>query len=97
MDASGDFPKRDDPQEPPIILIGLDRRSYYLFKGEEFLNQILLADGEFPSPILCVHFETIFDAKKVLGDAFSIAQCWTIHPEIFQRLKDTDCLIETDA
>lgn len=97
MRDTQDEPEREDPPEPPIILISIERKAFYLFKGEEFLDQILLADGTFPTPVLCVHFVTIFDAKRVLGESFNLSQCWGVHPEIFQRLRDTDCLIETDA
>ena len=95
MNAMGGEPERG--QEPPIILIGFERKQYSLYKGDEFLNQILLADGVFPTPILCVHFETIFDARRVLGDEFSLIEYWGVHPEIVARLRSTDCLIETDA
>ena len=83
--------------EPPIILIGFERKNYYLLKGDEYLNQILLADGEYPKPVLCVHFPDMFEAKRVLGSEFNLSQCWGIHPDIIARLRDTDCLIEADA
>ncbi len=85
-----------DGDEPPIILLGIERRSYYVYKGDEFLNQLLLADGNFPTPILCVNFDTIFDAKRVLGEDFSLGACWVIHPEIVARLREDKYLIEAD-
>lgn len=81
--------------EPPIILLGIDQSSYYVYRGDEFLNQILLVDGEFPKPILCLHFQSIFDAKRFMGDGFSLASCWAIHPEIISRLRDEEHLIES--
>lgn len=84
-------------REPDIILIALERKSYYMFKGEDFLNQLLLVDGVYPKPVLCVHFETILDCKRVMGDAFSPATAWGIHPEIIKRLRATKVLVETDA
>lgn len=85
-----------DGDEPPIILLGIDKSSYYVYRGDEFLNQMLLVDGEFPKPILCLHFQSIFDAKRFMGDGFSLASCWAIHPEIISRLRDEDFLIESD-
>ena len=90
----GDDPNEGD--EPPIILLGIEKRSYYVYKGDEFLNQLLLADGEFPTPILCVNFDTVFDAKRVIGEDFSLASYWVIHPEIIARLRADKCLIEAD-
>ena len=97
MNAMNEPPRPEPGKEPDIILIGLDKKAYYMFKGEDYLNQLLLADGEFPKPVLCVHFENLFDCKRVLGDAFSPATAWGIHPEIIERLRNTKCLVETDA
>jgi len=87
----------EDPNEPPIIVVGLGRKNYYLFKGDEYLNQILLVDGEYPKPVLCVHFESTFEAKQVIGDAFKPGKCWGLHPEIIERLRATKTMVETDA
>ena len=95
MNALGDTP--DGGHEPEIILIGFEKKSYYLFKGEAYLNQFLLADGEFPKPILCVNFETLFDASRMFGEGFSVSQLWGVNPEIVKRLRDTKCLVETNA
>ena len=97
MNADQNWSGDPDPQEPDIILIGIERKSYYLFKGDDHLNQLLLADGDFPVPILCVHFETIFDMKRVLGESVSTSSLWGIHPEIVTRLRDDKHLVETDA
>ena len=90
-------PDPPGPEEPPIIVVGFDKSSYYLYKGEEFLNQLLLTDGEYPKPILCVHFETVFEARQVIGPSFTLADCWGIHPEIIARLRDTKTLVEKEA
>lgn len=95
MNAMGDKP--EPPKEPPIIIVGLERKNYYLYKGEDYLNQMLLADGDFPKPVLCVQFGSIFDAKRVLGGSFNLGSMWGIHPEIIARLRDTKCLIEKDV
>ncbi|MEP2424811.1 MAG: hypothetical protein ABJH43_08620 [Tateyamaria sp.] len=82
--------------EPPIILVGIEKNSYYIVRGDEFLNELLLVDGEYPKPILCLNFDSIFDAKRILGDDFSLVSCWAIHPEIIARLRKDECLIESD-
>ncbi|MCR8827360.1 hypothetical protein [Pseudosulfitobacter koreensis] len=86
-----------EPEEPPIIIMGIARKSYYLLKGDAHLDQILLADGTYPTPILCVYFEDIFDTKRVLGDQFNLGALWGIHPDIIHRLRETQSLIETEA
>lgn len=96
MNALNGIPGGGDGDEPPIILLGIEKRSYYVYKGDEFLSQLLLADGQFPKPILCVNFETVFDAKRVIGEDFSLAAYWVIHPEIVERLRADKHLIEAD-
>ncbi|WP_299044422.1 hypothetical protein [uncultured Tateyamaria sp.] len=94
----GDLPEEPGGgAEPDIILISLERKTFCLYKGEQYLDQLLLTDGEYPKPVLCVHFESVFAAKRILGDSFSLPQYWGIHPDIVARLRDTDCLIETEA
>ncbi len=86
-----------EPEEPNIIIIGIDRKAYYLYKGETHLDQLLLSDGEFPRPVLCVHFKQALDLKTVIGEDVSVARMWSIHPEIVDRLRVDEDLIETDA
>lgn len=90
----GEFP---EGEEPEIILIGMNRSEYFMLKGDDFLSQVLLVDGEYPKPILCVHFESVFDAKMSMGEGFSIAGLWGVNPAIVERLRNTDCLIEKDG
>ncbi|MEP4196395.1 MAG: hypothetical protein ABJL99_12250 [Aliishimia sp.] len=98
MNAMSEQPEQPkQPKEPDIIVIGFEKKSFYLYKGDQYLSQILLTDGTYPKPVLCVHFDTIFDAKRVIGDTFSLADCWGIHPEIIDRMRETKTLVETDA
>ncbi len=92
---SGEGPKQ--PKEPEIVLVSLENANYYLLKGDDHLSQMLLADGKFPTPILCMNFNSLFDAKRALGDRFKPGACWAVNPKIVKRLRDTNCLIETDA
>ncbi|WP_343079620.1 hypothetical protein [Ostreiculturibacter nitratireducens] len=83
--------------EPPIIIISIDRKSYFLYKGEDHLNQLLLADGDFPKPVLCVHFRSSLDVKLVLGEGVNVSRFWGIHPQIIERLRELEELIETET
>lgn len=95
MNAMGRHPERGD--EPEIILVGIEKSTYYLYQGEDHLNQLLLADGEYPKPVLVVHFEDMIEINRIVGETFSPAQHWAIHPDIVARLRRDDILIETDA
>lgn len=96
MNAEPLWPDRE-PEEPDIIIIAIDRKAFYLYKGEAHLDQLLLADGEFPRPVLCVHFKRALDVKTVIGQSVSVAQMWGIHPDIVSRLREDEHLIETDV
>lgn len=89
-DGGGDAP-------PEITLVSVRKETFYLVEGEEHLDQLLLADGVFPQPILCVHFETIAAISETMGRSINMAQYWQIHPEIIARLRDTNVLIERVA
>lgn len=92
----------DPPQDPSaaapqIVLISFDAEQFYLVEGEAHLNQLLLADGVFPTPVLCVHFSSIPDAARVIGETFDLSQYWGVHPDVVTRLRETHCLAETQA
>ncbi|MEM8591498.1 MAG: hypothetical protein AAGF13_03130 [Pseudomonadota bacterium] len=87
----------EENAEPAIIIVGIERTSYFLFKGDEHLDQLLLARGEFPTPVLCVHFSSKFEAMHITGSAISQASHWAVHPEIVERLRSKKQLVETDA
>ncbi len=95
MNAMNDDPKPEN--EPEIIMVGFDRKAYYLVRGDEHLSQILLADGTFPTPIHCIHFNHQMDVRRVMGFDFDTSEHWGVHPEIVERLRNTNCLVETDA
>lgn len=80
-----------------IVLISLEETVYYVAKGDEYLDQMMLVDGNFPTPVLCLQFSSSFEAKLALGDEYNISDWWAVHPEIVARLRDTNCLTETDG
>lgn len=90
-------PRKDPGSEPRIIIVAIQRTSYYLFKGDEFLDQLLLADGVFPTPALCVHFDSLIDAAQIIGAGFSTSNYWAVNPEIVDRLRRNKQLAETEA
>lgn len=79
-----------------IVLIGIEGTQYFLYKGEDHINQLLLADGEFPCPVHCLNFSSMIDVRIELGQAVNVSQFWGIHPEIVARLRDMNDLVETD-
>ncbi len=85
-----------DMPDCSIVVISVEGSSYFLYRGEEHLNQLLLADGDIPLPVQCLNFRSMIDAKLTLGDEVNLAACWGIHPAIIARLRDADSLVELD-
>lgn len=90
------FDKLTDVPDCAIVLIGVEGATYFLHRGEEHLNQLLLADGDIPLPVQCLNFRSMLDVRNTLGDDVNPAQCWGIHPAIVARLRETDSLVEMD-
>lgn len=81
-----------------ITLVGIeDGKHYFVYRGDEYLNQLMLTDGVYPKPVQCLNFRTQFDAQLRLGHVINVTQFWSIHPDIVARLRDTDALVDTDA
>ncbi|GGM08446.1 hypothetical protein [Pseudooceanicola nanhaiensis] len=81
-----------------ITLIGLeDGKHYFVYRGEEYLNQLMLTDGVYPTPVQCLHFHSQFDARMSLGQSVNVSRFWSLHPDIVARLRDTGTLVETGA
>lgn len=90
------YDKLTDIPDCAIVLIGIEDHSYYLHRGEEHINQLLLADGDIPLPVQCLRFRSLIDMQITLGENVNLAECWGIHPAIVARLRDSDSLIETE-
>jgi hypothetical protein len=90
-------PQGGGDSEPEITIVAVANETFYLVEGEEHLNQLLLADGVYPMPVLCFHFESILEIKAVMGDEINMGEYWSIHPEIIKRLRNTNVLIEKAA
>jgi hypothetical protein len=93
MRDTNDEPQGGGEQHPEITIVGLANESYYLVEGVEHIDQILLVDGNFPKPILCLHFESMNHVRSLMGDV-DMSQYWAIHVEIVARLRDASVLVE---
>lgn len=82
-----------DVPEYAIVVISVEGGGYYLHRGEEYLNQLLLADGNVPLPVQCLNFKSVIDVKITLGEDVNLAQCWLIHPAIIAHLQDSDSVV----
>lgn len=94
MNASEDFP--EILPDPEIVLICIKKETYYLVQGEEFLKEIMLVDGTFPTPITCYHFESEIALRAFMEEDVKMSDYWAINPQIIKRLRDNEQMIELD-
>ncbi len=94
MNAQSGLP--DGGDEPVITLISMDRINFYLFEGEEFINQLLLEDGVFPRPVRCINFTSSISLNIFIGEGKNLSHFWGINPEIVDRLRKAEHLQEID-
>jgi hypothetical protein len=87
--------ERDDGfgQEPRMTLLAVGG-GYWLYEGEDFLNDMLFGRGAYPFRIRCMMFRDAFELRAVFGETFSVATLWRINPDVIERLRRENLLIE---
>ncbi len=97
MKDTQEEPQGGGDSDPEITLIAVANETFYIVEGVEYLDEILVVDGVYPSPILMIHFNTVQEIHAAMGETINMAQYWTIHPKIIARLRDDKLLIEKMA
>ncbi|MEM9247630.1 MAG: hypothetical protein AAGB05_02925 [Pseudomonadota bacterium] len=97
MKDTQEEPQGGGNEDPEITLIAVANETFYIVEGEEHLDEMLIVDGTYPTPILMIHFDTVQDIHAKMGETINMAQYWTIHPKIIARLRDDKLLIEKVA
>ncbi|MCV2869194.1 hypothetical protein OEW28_11200 [Defluviimonas sp. WL0002] len=83
-------------QEPRMILLRINE-TYWLFEGEEFLSPMLKGSGYFPTPVICYRFEDHLTLRAFIGAGRPMTDFWGINPDIVERLRRDEHLLETEA
>lgn len=81
---------------PRMTLLAINQ-SYWLFEGKEFLNQMLVGRDYFPKPVRCILFADIFELRGFLGQGRKVTDFWGINPDIVDRLRRQNHLLEIPA
>lgn len=77
---------RDDEPFAGIVLFCIGEK-YWLGQGDEWLQNLLTGEGDFPRPVLCVAFRDTFEIGQFVGGGANVADLWGINPEIVNRLR----------
>ena len=78
---------------PQITLLAINQ-TYWLYEGEDFLDEMLLGAGGFSVPVRCVMFRDAFELNLFIGSGRPLTKMWGINPDIVERLRRDDQLFE---
>lgn len=92
-DTVNDDDSGDDDDGIPMTLLALNG-NYWLYEGVELLNDLLFGTGEAPFLVRCVFFKDPIYVKKMLGSDFVISSLWRVNPDIVDRLRRDNLLVE---
>jgi hypothetical protein len=92
---------RDNPDQirkgggegAPMTLLAV-KRSYWLYEGDDLLNDMLFGRGAYPFKVCCLVFNDNFELNTYVGDTASVAMLWRVHPDIVDRVRADGLLIE---
>ena len=83
----------DSGDDAPMTMLAVNQ-GYWLYKGKDLLNDMLFGRGAYPFKVKCYRFENIYDLRRFIGDDVSVASFWHINPDIVDRLRNENLLIE---
>lgn len=84
------------PEEPRATLLAVGG-AYWLYEGEEFLNDMLYEEGAYPFRVLCVSFADNIELRRVCGADFHVSSLWRVNDEIVARVRRQNLLIEISS
>lgn len=93
MQDKPDQNNQDISDDAPMTLLAV-KQGYWLYKGKDLLNDMLFGNGAYPFKVKCYVFENIYDLRQFTGEEVSVASFWHINPDIVERLRTDNLLIE---
>lgn len=89
------------PQSPPPgngsdqIVIGAAANKYWLMQGEAHLSAMLAGTDPYPTPVLCVTFQTVEDFEALLNtENVTLESLWNINDAVIARLRRDDEIVD---
>lgn len=84
------------PEEPRATLLAVSG-AYWLYEGEELLNDMLYQEGEYPFRVLCVAFANTIELRRVCGADFDVTSLWRVNDDVVARLRRDNLVIEISS
>lgn len=79
--------------DAPMTLLAIGQ-GYWLYEGVDLLDDLLFGGGAYPFPVRCLCFKDNFGLKRHLGEDVQVMKLWRVNPDIVDRLRRDDLLIE---
>lgn len=96
MNDETPFEGKPIPDDPRLTLLAVGG-AYWLYEGEELLNDMLYQEGEYPFRVLCVAFADNIEVRRVCGADFHVSSLWRVNEEVVVRLRRQSLLIEISS
>jgi hypothetical protein len=80
----------------PMTILAVNG-GYWLYEGEDLLNDLLFGRGAYPFSVRCVQFRDAIELRQFFGEAFSVSSLWRINPDVINRLRREGLLLEIAA
>jgi len=76
-----------------IILVS-DGDTTWLLQGEAYLGAMLSDEEYYPTPVRLIVFESSYEMQMSKPEELVIGSLWAVHPNIIDRLRRENNLIE---
>ena len=79
---------------PRVVLLRINEM-YRLHEGTEYLKALLMGQGGYPTPVICINFKDSFEMTLFLN-RHPVTDFWGINPDIVDRLRRCEELIDVE-
>lgn len=86
----------EDPEGIPMTVFAFNG-NFWLYEGDDLLDDLLFGRGRAPFPVRLVHFKDRIELARLLGPDFVITTHWRIHPDIMERVRRDGLLVDVYA
>ena len=80
-------------EQSGIILVS-DGDTTWLLQGEPYLGAMISDEEYYPTPVRLVVFESSYALHVSKPEELNIASLWAVHPNVIDRLRRDNKLIE---
>jgi len=94
MEDAVNTPRGGD-EEPEVVMLVHANGSYWMYQGEDFIDEVLGKSGYYPKPVRCLMFASSYDLNVYLSRGPArLGDLWSIHPAVVERLRADEELVE---